>query len=415
MKTLPVAPKPKLLVLGTGFAAISLIKVVDPRIYDVTGISPRNHFLFTPLLPSTTVGTLEFRSIVEPVRKACKHMRYYQAASRELDTTAKTVRCVSAIDQTAFEVPYDILVISVGSKVNTFGIAGVVENSLFLKTIDDARRIRRRVIECFEQASQPNVSEDKCRQLLHFISVGGGPTGVEFAAELNDFLMGELKATFPTLIPFVKITVIDAADHILSAFDSSLSQYATEHFRRQNIDVISKVRVTEVAKDTLLLNNGTLLRYGMLVWSTGIGPTIAVNNFALPKDKTSRILVDETLKVKGFEDIYALGDCAFFGDKGLPATAQVAMQAGKYLGKALNQKAKGLAPKPFKFHNCGMLAYVGDDAAIASVEGIQAKGKAAFFFWRSAYFTRLLSVKNKILVLFDWLKTFLFGRDISRL
>ena len=327
--------KPRLLVLGTGFGAITLVKNLDPKLYDVTAISPRNHFLFTPLLPSTTVGTLEFRSIVEPVRRACKTMRYYQASSRALDTQAKTVRCVSAIDGTAFEVPYDLLVIAVGAKVNTFGIAGVAENALFLKTIDDARRIRRRVIECFEQASQPNVDDDKRRQLLHFLSVGGGPTGVEFAAELNDFLMGEIKAAFPALIAFVKITVIDAADHILSAFDSSLSQYATEHFKRQNIEVISKVRVTEVAKDTIHLNNGSLLRFGMLVWSTGIGPTIAVNNFNLPKDKSSRILVDETLKVKGFEDIYAMGDCAFFGDKGLPATAQVAMQAGKYLGKAL--------------------------------------------------------------------------------
>ncbi|HVM33243.1 MAG TPA: FAD-dependent oxidoreductase [bacterium] len=409
------ALKPRLLVLGTGFGAVTLLKSVDSKYYDVTAVSPRNHFLFTPLLPSTTVGTLEFRSIVEPVRRACPQARYYQASSRSLRADQKRVGCVSAIDGTAFEIPYDLLVVAVGAKVNTFGIAGVAENALFLKTIDDARRIRRRVIECFELSSQPNVTDDRRRQLLHFVSVGGGPTGVEFAAELNDFLMGEIKRAFPSLMPFVKVTVIDAADHLLSAFDHSLSDFATAHFKRQNITVLSKVRVTEVARDALHLNNGDILRYGLLVWSTGIGPTIAVNNFDLPKDKASRILVDETLKVKGHEDLYALGDCSFFGDKGLPATAQVAMQQGKYLAKALNQRAQGKAPGPFHYHNYGMLAYVGDDEAIADVEGLKAKGKAAFFFWRSAYFTRLLSVKNKILVLFDWAKASLFGRDISRL
>jgi NADH:ubiquinone reductase (non-electrogenic) len=408
-------PKPKLLVLGTGFGAVTLLKKVDQKLYDVTAVSPRNHFLFTPLLPSTTVGTLEFRSIVEPVRRACPGVRYYQASSRGLDTAGKTVSCVSAIDKSNFDVPYDLLVIAVGAKVNTFGIAGVAEHSLFLKTIDDARRIRRRVIECFERASQPNTTEDDRRQLLHFISVGGGPTGVEFAAELNDFLMAEIKEVYPSLIPETKITLIDSADHLLSTFDHSLSDYATEHFKRQNIEVLSGIRVVGVEKDNITLSNGVAMKYGMLVWSTGIGPTIAASNFNLPKDKASRILVDETLKVKDHLDIYALGDCAFVGEKGFPATAQVAMQAGKYLGGEFNRLAKGKPSRPFQYHNYGTLAYVGGDEAIANVEGVKSHGKAAFFFWRSAYFTRLLSVKNKILVLFDWLKTALFGRDISRL
>lgn len=407
--------KPRLLVLGTGFGAISLVKALHPKLYDVTVVSPLNHFLFTPLLPSASVGTLELRSIIEPVRRACPNTRYYQASARALDPTAKIVGCEGAIDQDAFELSYDLLVIAVGAKVNTFGIAGVAEHAIFLKTIDDARRIRRRVIECFERASQPNVDEVQRRQLLRFISVGGGPTGVEFAAELHDFLMGELQRAFPDLMPFARLTVIDGADHILSAFDLSLSRYTAEHFRREKIEIISNTHVAQVEKDRITLSDGTTLPYGLLVWSTGLGPTAALTNFPLPKDKRSRVLVDENLRVKDSADIYALGDCAFFGAQGLPATAQVALQQGKYLGKALNQRAKGRTPLPFKYRNFGMLAYVGDDAAIADVEGIHGKGKLAFFFWRSAYFTRLLSVKNKVLVLFDWIKTSLLGRDISRL
>ena len=410
----PTASKPKLVILGTGFAGFSLLKKLDQKLYDVTVISSRNHFLFTPLLPSSTVGTVEFRSIIEPIRRACKGIRFFQGSARELDTEGKWVRFVSTLGQESFDVAYDLLVVAVGAKVNTFNIPGVAENALFLKSAEDARKIRRRTIECFEQASEPGLPVEKRRRLLHFAVVGGGPTGVEFAAELHDFVMKEVRACYPHLMGDVSITLVDAADHILGAFDKSLSDYTTRHFQRQNINVRTGIRTVRLEKDRAILNDGSEIPFGMVVWSTGLGPTIAVGNFNLPKDKASRILVDETLKVQGQDSVYAMGDCACVVGKNHPATAQVAMQQGDYLAKAFNRLAKGRAAGPFKYNHHGMLAYVGDDAAIADLSVIKGKGRTTYLLWRSAYLTRLVSWKNKILVLFDWLKTGLFGRDISR-
>ncbi len=406
--------KPKLVILGTGFAGFSLLKKLDQRLYDLTVISSRNHFLFTPLLPSSTVGTVEFRSIIEPIRRACKGVRFFQGSARELDTANKWVRFVSTLGQETFDVAYDILIIAVGAKVNTFGIPGVTENALFLKTAEDARKIRRRTIECFEQASEPGLPQERRRQLLHFAVVGGGPTGVEFAAELHDFVMKEVRACYPHLMEDVSITLVDAADHILGAFDKSLSDYTTKHFQRQNIQVRTGIRTVKLEKDRAILNDGSEVHFGMVVWSTGLGPTIAVSQFNLPKDKASRLLVDQTLKVQEQDNIYAMGDCACVVGKNYPATAQVAMQEGNYLAKALNRLADGKPAEPFKYNHHGMLAYIGEDAAIADLNAIKGKGRGTYFLWRSAYFTRLMSWKNKILVLFDWLKTGFFGRDISR-
>ncbi|HJT24216.1 MAG TPA: FAD-dependent oxidoreductase [bacterium] len=411
----PASPgKPKLVVLGTGFGGFSLLKRLDPRAYDVTVISSRNHFLFTPLLPSSTVGTVEFRSIIEPIRRSLRNVRFHLASVRELDAAGKTIRCVVPNSAGSFELPYDLLVVAVGAKVNTFGIPGVSEHALFLKTVEDARRIRRRTIECFEEASEPNISPERRRELLHFVVVGGGPTGVEFAAELHDFVMKEVRACYPSLIDGVRITLVDAADHILGAFDKSLSDYTTRHFQRQNIQVRTGIRTVRLEKDRAVLNDGSTIPFGMVVWSTGLGPTIAVNNFDLPKDKASRILVDDYLKVQGREDVFAMGDCSCVAGRNYPATAQVAMQEGIYLGKALNRLSRNRPVHPFKYNHHGMLAYIGDDSAIADMAVLKAKGRTTYLFWRSAYLTRLVSWKNKILVVFDWFKAFLFGRDISR-
>src|SRR5262249_18425398 len=135
--------RPRLLILGTGFGAFSLLRRVDVRAYDVTVVSPRNHFLFTPLLPSTTVGTIEFRTAIEPVRPRCDGVQFYLGKAVELDLTERRVRCQSVLDETAWEQPYEILVLAVGCVTNSFGVPGVEEHAHFLKELEDARRIRQ--------------------------------------------------------------------------------------------------------------------------------------------------------------------------------------------------------------------------------------------------------------------------------
>jgi len=150
------------------------------------------------------------------------------------------------------------------------------------------------------------------------------------------------------------------------------------------------------------------------VWSTGNGPTSFVQSLPFEKERRSRLVTDEYLRLTGTENIYSLGDCATIRERDLPATAQVAQQMGKYLAESFNRNARGEVVRPFSFRNMGMLAYIGSRRALADLPNIKGRGISTWLFWRSAYLTKLVSFKNKILVVFDWVKTSIFGRDISR-
>ena len=406
--------KPTLIVLGTGFGGFSLIKHLRRGLFRVVVVSPRNHFLFTPLLASTTVGTLEFRSIIESVRDARPDVEFMQAFARRLDHKKKMLYCEGALDGKKFSLSYDVLVISVGAAPATYGIPGVAKHAHFLKDVSDARSIRHRIIDCLELASQSGVSEKERKRLLHFVVVGGGPTGVEFAAEMHDFIDQDLRRLYPGLAAYVRISLLEAGANILNSFDAALSQYTTRFFKRQRIEVRTRSKVVRVEKNRVLLSDKTTIPFGLLVWTTGIAPTPFVASLSLPKDESSRLIVDDFLRVNGTQQLFAMGDCISVAGKTIPATAQVAQQEGTYLAKALQHQAAGLLPKPFRYKHYGMLAYIGSGQALADLERIKGRGFATWLFWRSVYITRLVSVKNKILVLFDWAKTFIFGRDISR-
>jgi NADH:ubiquinone reductase (non-electrogenic) len=293
-------------------------------------------------------------------------------------------------------------------------VPGVNEYALKLKELADARAIRQRILSQFEKASRPGVTDDERRRLLHCVVVGGGPTGVEFAAEVSDLLSHDLRNTYPALLPDVRITLLEAGKSILNTFDAVLSAYTLKFFRRQRIDVRIDTPVVAIREREIVLNDGSTMPYGMVVWSTGVGPRTFTRNTTLPKDAHQRIITDGTLSVGGTKDVFAFGDCAVIDGAVLPMTAQVAQQQGKYLGQCLNGGRPSSAWKPFRYHHYGMLAYIGRSRALADLESLKSHGFITFIFWRSAYLTRLVSFRNKILVILDWMKTAVFGRDISR-
>jgi NADH:ubiquinone reductase (non-electrogenic) len=404
---------PRLVVLGTGFGAFNLVKHLKDD-YEITVVSPRNHFLFTPLLPSTTVGTIEFRSIIEPIRHAREDIQFFHAEAREIDTSLQTVTCVGATDRHEFDVRYDVLVIAVGAVSNAFGVPGVAEYAMHLKELHDARELRQRIIRSFEQANLPGIKAEERERLLHFVICGGGPTGVEFAAELHDFLVEDLWKAYPALVAEARITLVEAAKEILSTFDAKLRRYATKLFARQRISVLTESPVIKVDARAVYLKDGSELPYGLLLWSTGNGPTKFAERSRLPKDHHARFITDSFFRVKGFENIYALGDCAVIEGTPLPATSQVAQQQGKYLAKQLTRRARNENVVPFRYKHLGMLAYVGGNKALADLEDVKGRGWATWLFWRSAYLTRIVSLRNKFSILTDWTKAMFFGRDISQ-
>eukprot|EP00004_Rigifila_ramosa_P021204 TRINITY_DN5599_c0_g1_i3.p2 TRINITY_DN5599_c0_g1~~TRINITY_DN5599_c0_g1_i3.p2 ORF type:complete len:479 (+),score=88.81 TRINITY_DN5599_c0_g1_i3:1398-2834(+) len=409
----------EIVVLGSGWGALSLAAALDASKFKVTVISPRNYFLFTPLLPSASTGTLEVRSIIEPVRRLLPRM------GSRVRTVHYAGNSLIQAEKDAGKCSYDRLVVAVGAENNTFGVKGVKEYGFFLKEVEDARKIRSRIIDCFESAAMGQTEQETDR-LLHFVVVGGGPTGVEYAAELRDLLHTDLAPLFPELIKRAKITLVESQAHVLTSFKPDLALYAEKTFSDLGIEMVMGCSVKEVTPTHVLVETvqtqpnkpaaSSSVPYGLLVWAAGIGARPVVSKLcaslkAVSEKQNSRrgLVVDAHLRVLGAEDsMFAIGDCAV---SGLAPTAQVASQQGKYLAEVLNSGKIA----PFQYNHKGSFAYIGDDRAILDLHGHLFAGQLSTLLWRSASLSMLLSPRNKFLVLLDWAKTFLFGRDISRI
>ncbi|GAA5832999.1 hypothetical protein JCM3766R1_000392 [Sporobolomyces carnicolor] len=434
--------KQRLVILGSGWGGYEVLRKVDKNRYDVTVVSPSSHFAFTPLLAGAAVGTIEYDCAIEPVR-AYNNITYYQAWADQIDIKRNRITCMPAIGGPAtseeprnlpgssksFEVGYDKLVIAVGAYSQTFGTPGVKEFGTFLKETKDARKIRSRILECFELAAQPTLTDVERRNLLSFVIVGGGPTGVEFAGELNDFITSDLERAFPTLAPLARITLYDVAPGILGSFDKSLQEYAEKKFDREGIAVKGNHHVKEVKEDHLIIEEEGKVPYGLLVWSTGLAPNPLIEALGdLQHDeKTHSLKVNNTFNPIGTdgmtkENIFVIGDASSLEAK-LPATAQVASQEAAYLSKHLNRLAKGRPIDPeagFEFNNRGAMAYLGGWTGIVDRSGAthgpkgELSGRAAWLLWRSAYWSQAMSIRNKALLAFFWFTTWLGGRRITR-
>ncbi|KAL5504962.1 NDE1_2 [Sanghuangporus vaninii] len=463
---LPFDPSKKtVVVLGSGWGATSFLRSLDTEDYNVIVVSPKNYFLFTPLLPSVAVGTITPRSICQPTRHLTRHKKrivgVIEAAAQDVDPVKKTVTVQDTSEVrgkvSSREIPYDYLVMSVGAEVQTFGIPGVQEHACFMKELHDAEEAQRRFLDCIETAAFPGQSPEEVARLLHVVVVGGGPTGVELAGELHDFLEDDLRTWYPELAGNVRITLIEALPTVLPMFSRQLIEYTESTFKDAKINVLTKTMVKGVKEQTVQLQMADKslqeVPYGMMVWAGGNkARKISLDLMAkFPEAQANKrgISVDDYLLMKGSKgDIYAIGDCTA---SAYAPTAQVASQQGAYLARAFKQMAKrdqleaklgevrtNAEPsvpveevkkfekqlekarkiRPFHYSHQGSLAYIGSDKAIADLSlfngNIASGGVATYLFWRSVYLSTLFSLRNRALVANDWLKVTFFGRDVSR-
>ncbi|KAI0055965.1 NADH dehydrogenase [Artomyces pyxidatus] len=457
---LPFDPtKKNIVVLGSGWGSTSFLKNVDTSDYNIIVISPRNFFLFTPLLPSVAVGTLSPRSILQPIRYMTRHkerqVTVIEAEAKSVDPIAKTV---TFADETEVQgevssttIHFDYLVYGVGAETQTFGIPGVKEHACFMKEIQDAEKMKRRFMDCVESAGFPGQSPEEVKRLLHMVVVGGGPTGIEVSGELHDFLEDDLKSWYPELSDHIKITLVEALPSVLPMFSKELIKYTESTFKESKIDILTATMVKEIKDKSVVLQmpDKTIqeVPVGMVVWAGGNkARDVSVDLMSkLPDAQKNKrgITVDEHLRMAGTDGtIFALGDCT---SSSYAPTAQVASQQGAYLARLFSQiakrdrladelaqaKAEGRDTpalqkqvekaenlRPFHYSHQGSLAYIGSEKAIADLvffnQKIATGGVATYLFWRSAYISTLFSLRNRVLVANDWLKVKLFGRDLAR-
>ncbi|PSR76382.1 hypothetical protein PHLCEN_2v8478 [Hermanssonia centrifuga] len=351
---------------------------------------------------------------------------------------------------------YDYLVYAVGAETQTFNIPGVREHSCFMKELDDAEKMQRRFIDCLESAAFPGQSKEEIDRLLHMVVVGGGPTGVELSGELHDFLEDDLRSWYPELADHIRITLVEALPSVLPMFSKQLIDYTESTFKEAKIDILTKTMVKEIKEKAVVLQmpDKTIAEVpcGMVVWAAGNTLRQVTRDLMakLPEQQTNRrgITVDESLRMKGANGIFAIGDCTATS---YAPTAQVAAQEGSYLGRIFKQLAKRDALveqlaevktlpdsevekktkvetlesqiaktekiRPFKYSHQGSLAYIGSDKAIADLPFFQSgniatAGVATYLFWRSAYLSKLFSLRNRALVATDWIKVKVFGRSV---
>ncbi|PCH37785.1 mitochondrial NADH dehydrogenase [Wolfiporia cocos MD-104 SS10] len=320
--------KPHLVIVGGGWGAVGVLNTLRPGDYHVTVVSPETFTTFTPLLPSAAVGTVQVRSLVEPLRKIIARLRGHllQARAVDLVMSERLLEVETTRDDGTKEriyVPYDKLVIAVGSTSSTHGVPGL-EHCLQLKTIEDARKIRQRILDNFEAASLPTTTPEDRRRLLSFVVCGGGPTGIETAAEIYDLCQEDVMNYYPKICrEEVSIHVIQSREHILNTYSEAISKYAERKFLHDHIDLITSARVAAIHPDrveyTTKSADGKTERHivpaNFVLWSTGIAMnpfTERVSNLLPNQVHKKAIEVDAHLRVKGAPvgEVYALGDAA---------------------------------------------------------------------------------------------------------
>lgn len=422
----------RLTILGSGWGSFSLFKRLNPQKYSVTVISPRNHMLFTPLLPSASVGTFNPLSITEPMRPHCAAIgaRFCEAHAERIDLEQKMVQC-QTLGGESYNVSYDCLVLAVGKRANDYNVPGVRRHALFMKETADARRLRCSILQRLEEAScllarapeqcVDGDCGDVLRQLLSIVVVGGGPSSVDFAAELSKFIEHDLAKVYHYLRPFVSVHLVSASgsgpqvDH----YDQTLREYTLSQLKQNHsVQVHQGVRIMEVTRDFMILDSGDMLPYGILVWNAGMLPVPLVKSLGVEKSGEGKVIVDECCRVVGQPDVFAIGDCAQIRERMLPLTARVASQQGAYLAEQLNSDAVARFSKPFAMKGIdaigGKLPFSG--SALSSTALFRRlAGAAAFLEWRAparSFFG--LSLRTRVALLYDRISAYAFGRPLTR-
>jgi len=320
--------KPRLVIVGGGWGAVGVLDKLSLGDYHVTVIGTDTFTTFTPLLPSAAVGTVQARSLIEPLRKIIARLEghFVQGKATDLVMSERLLEVEIAAEDSGKEriyVPYDKLIIACGSVSSTHGVPGL-ENCFQLKTIGDALAIRRRIMDNFERASLPTTTPEERKRLLSFVVCGGGPTGVETAAEIYDFCQEDIMKYYPKVCrQEVSIHVIQSREHILNTYSEAISKYAEDKFNRDEVDLITQARVAAVHPDrvvyTIKNKDGKTEEHevpsNFVLWSTGIAMNPFTSKVAgyLPNQVHKKAIeVDSHLRVKGapLGQVYAIGDCS---------------------------------------------------------------------------------------------------------
>ena len=369
--------------------------------------------MFTPLLPEVATGGLDQHNVVEPIRDIVhQDIEFIQSGVQSIFPDQKKITLENKKD-----IFYDALVLALGSETFFFNTPGAKEHSYILKSLDDAVVIRNRFIDIFEQASQESDLKRR-RELLTFIIVGGGPTGVELTGEAAGLFFDTLDKQYKNINrKDISITLINAASSLISIFDERLQKYAQKSLSQVGVNILNNTLVTEIDENGLIIKNGERINAATVIWAAGVVAKKVQCHGSEFKLESGKICTYETLQSHDYENIFVVGDMAHVSTpdgRGYPMTAQVAKQQGLVVGKNIINFLEGKNLKNFVYEEKGLLASLGTFDAVAQVKGFTFTGIFAWFIWRTVYLFNFASHQKRAKILFDWTIGLFTGRDTTR-
>ena len=386
----------KVVIIGAGFAGLDAAKLLrkSPRI-DVVLVDRHPYQLFSPLLYQVATGALPEDDIAYPVRAAIPGVTFIRGEVVRIDPQAHRIRLYDGQD-----VGYDQLIIATGSVGTTFGIPGVEEHALQMKSIADARRIKTRLLNTYEEVQEGRLP----RESLRVVVVGGGPTGVEVSGAVAE-LQSSLVREYPDIADKATVTLVEAGPRLLPSFSEESSAHAKEELEQLGVTVKVDTAVDRMYERDVHLKSGEILPAGTVVWAAGVAAPEQWRDLAAT-GPARRLIVDEFLRLPGVPDVWVVGDTAAFSPDGgapLPMVAPVAMQMGRQVARNITALATGKLMEPFRYLNKGQMATIGRRRAVAETpHGLSLYGTPAWLAWLGLHVVYLAGGRNRVSVIADW-------------
>lgn len=412
---------PQILIVGGGYigfyTALGLQKRFRRGEAEVTLVSPDSFMTYQPFLPEAAAGTLEPRHVVIPLRDVLDETIVLTAEVTAIDHTRKLVT-VRPRGEDTYEIPYDELVIGVGSVTRTFPVPGLKEVAIGFKTVGEAIFLRNHVLSRLDIAESTHDVERR-RRALTFVFVGGGYAGVEALAELHDLAADAVRRYRRISESDLRWVLVEASPVILTEMAVTAGEYTVDLLRKRGMDVYLSTTVESAEGGLIQLSNGESFLADTLVWTAGVKADPLITSLPWDRDDRDRVVVDEFLRVKDVEGAWAAGDCAAVPDviKGgvCPPTAQHALRQAKRLAKNLVAKARGERLEPFRYRNLGGLASLGRHKGVAGILGLRVRGFPAWFIARTYHLMMIPTIGRKVRIALDWSVALFFKRDAVQL
>jgi NADH dehydrogenase len=401
----PEKARKRVVIVGGGFGGLSVAKALRHAPVDITLLDRTNHHLFQPLLYQVAMAGLSPADIAWPIRTILGRQQNAKVILGEVVGVSLEQKTVTFQDGGSLRaLPYDDLVLATGAKTSYFGHDEWAKYAIGLKDLDEAVEIRRRVLLAFEAAERATDPAER-RRLLTFAVIGGGPTGVEVAGAIAELARFVLARDFRSIdAKSTRVTLVEAGDRILPAFDPELSKKALLQLEELNVEVRLKTMVTGVDERGVHFGNDLLVA-GTIIWAAGVRATSLTQTLGVQLDKSGRVVVGPDCSVPGHGEVFAIGDMALFthqGGKPLPGVSPVAMQQGRFVARQIERDLEGKPRETFHYVDKGSMATIGRSRAIAEIGKIKLTGFLAWFAWLAVHIFFLIGFKNRFAVLFNW-------------